>query len=154
MAVPQKLLLAKGLWHGPSKLNLSFLPPERRVTESNSRLHIDTDGHHSYATITYDWSHDGKRQEGTMLVSQDSDSKKVSVGWVDSWHQSSSIMQLVGNEDANGKIHTTGHYGAGGQTWGWDIDFEFVTETLQMTMTNISPKGEAEWAVRATYRKE
>ncbi len=154
MAVPKGIHDGKGLWKGKSQLNLPWLPPEKRVSESMSQLHIDTDTHNSFATITYNWEYEGKRQEGTMLVSMASKSKAVEIGWVDSWHQSSAVLHLVGTEAESGSVKTKGSYTVGKETGGWTIGFDFVGDELRLTMENITSRGDAEWAVRGFYKRE
>ncbi|RYG69893.1 DUF1579 domain-containing protein [bacterium] len=159
MAVPKRLHEAVGQWNGKSQLHLPFLPPEKRVTESASRLHIETGAHDAFATITYTWETEGERQEGTMLVcmapeSETGKTKAVQIGWVDSWHQNSAVMHLVGHESETGAVKAKGAFTAGGETWGWTIAFDLTGDELALTMENLTPSGEAEWAVRATYRRD
>lgn len=154
MAVPRSIHDAKGLWHGKSLLNLSFMPPGKQVTESSSRLHIETDEHNTYATITYDWHHDGKRQEGTIILCKSGDSESVQIGWVDSWHQNTSVMHLVGEESANGSVATKGTYMAEKEAWGWTVSLQLEGEHLSLIMENITPDGKAEWAVRGLYKRD
>ncbi len=151
MAVPKPIRDAKGLWHGKSQLNLPFLPPGKQISESNSSLHIDTDGQDTYATITYNWHQDGKRQEGTLIVCKASKSKAVQVGWVDSWHQNTAVMHLTGEESDSGLIKAKGTYSAGKETWGWTIAFQLADDKFTVNMENVMPSGEAIWAVKATY---
>lgn len=154
MAVPKRLHDAKGLWKGKSQLNLPWLAPDKRVTESNSQLHIDTDAHDAFATIAYTWEHEGKRQEGTMLVAMAKKSKAVEIGWCDSWHQPTGVLHLTGTEAESGSLKTKGSYAAGNENWGWTIAFDFDGDQLKLTMENVTPAGEAEWAVKAVYKKD
>jgi len=153
MAVPKSIREAKGLWQGKSQLNLPFLPPEKRVSESNSRFHIETDDQNSYATITYDWHYEGKRQEGTIIVCMAEKSRAVQFGWVDSWHQSTAVMHLTGKESDSGSVKVKGTYPAGKETWGWTIEFIHEGDGISMNMENVTPSGEAIWAVKATYKR-
>ena len=145
MAVPKSLHEAKGLWKGRSELNQSWLPPEKRVSESPSELHLDANA--AFATITYTWSYEGKPQEGTMLLAAD-DKGAVEIGWSDTWHHTSGVMHLRGEG-----LKTKGSYEGGGETWGWTIAFEIAGDELRLTMENVTPKEEAEWAVRAVYKR-
>jgi len=154
MAVPKSIHVAKGLWRGKSQLNLPFLPPEKRVSESDSSLHIDTDQHDSYATVTYNWQYEGKRQEGTILLCESAKSKSVQLAWVDSWHQNTAVMHLTGEESETGLVKTKGTYPAGKETWGWTIEFQIAGEQLTMKMDNVTPSGEAVWAVKASYKRD
>jgi len=154
MAIPKSIHEAKGLWKGNSRLNLPWLPADKQVSESNSSLHIDSDGNNTYATITYNWSHEGKRQEGTIILSESTDSKAVELGWVDSWHQNSGVLHLVGEESDSGSVKVKGTYGPAKEPWGWTIEFQRAGNQLSMNMDNIKPSGEAIWAVKATYSRD
>jgi len=154
MAVPKAIHQAKGLWRGKSQLNLPFLPPDKRVSTSDSRLHIDSDEQNSFATITYDWHQDGKRQEGTIIMCKAAKSKAVELGWVDSWHQNGAVMHFSGEESEDGLVKTKGTYGPEKEPWGWTIEFQLSADQLTMNMTNIHPTGQVDWAVKATYKKK
>ena len=145
---------AKGRWRGASQPHLSLLPPGKQITTSDSELHVDTDAHDAYATITYHWEYEGKRQEGAMLVYKADKSNAVEMGWADSWHQSSGVMHLAGQVAADGSLKVSGPYSAGKETWGWTISFHHQDDQFTLEMENITPAGEAEWAVRATYKRQ
>lgn len=153
MAVPKSIHDAKGLWKGISRLNLPYLPEDQRVSESPSELHVDLDKHDAYATIAYTWAHDGKPQEGTMILAMDGGTKAVEIGWVDSWHQSAAVMHLKGKEEDGGAVRTKGDWAAGDETWGWSVDLDVNDGTLTLSMDVFTPKGEREWAVKATYKR-
>jgi hypothetical protein len=154
MAVPKPIHDAKGLWRGKSSLNLPWLPPDKQVSESDSSLHVDTDGLNTYATITYTWHHDGMRQEGTIILCGSSETKSVELGWSDSWHQNSGVMHLAGQESADGLVKAKGTYGPAKELWGWTIAFHLDGAQLTMNMENVTPAGEAVWAVKATYKRD
>lgn len=153
MAIPKLIKSSKGSWEGKSRLNQSWLPPEKRIAESKSKFHVDTDAHDTFATITYLWSHEGKSHEGQILLCEGDKSKKVQLGWVDSWHQNTAVMHLAGEEAADGSVKAKGTYDAEGETWGWTIAFHLTADTLTMKMENLTPKDEAEWAVEAVYHR-
>lgn len=152
MSIPRCILQAKGSWFGTSKLNLPWLAPEKRVTESGSFLHVETDAHDAFATVTYTWEHEGKRHEGTMVIAMNRESKEVQVGWADSWHQSTGIMHTVGLESDEKSFKTKGTYAADKEVWGWTIDIAVSGDTLVLKMDNVPPQG-GEWAVEAIYRR-
>lgn len=154
MAAPKSIHEAKGLWKGKSSLNLPFLPPGKQVSESQSSLHIGTDEHNTFATITYNWHYEGKRQEGTILLAASEHGKAVELAWVDSWHQSSAVLHLVGEVSDSGHIKAKGSYPAGKEVWGWTIAFHHDGDELAVEMENVTPSGEAVWAVKATYTKD
>ena len=154
MSVPKSIHESKGLWRGTSKLNLSELPPDKRVSESNSSLHIDTDEQNSYATVAYDWKYEGKRQEGTILICKSSASPTVQFAWVDSWHQNSAVMHLTGQDTESDSVKAKGTYQAGKEIWGWTIALHFSSDQLILKMENVTPAGEPEWAVEASYKRD
>ena len=92
----------------PPSTTFLFLPPDKRITASDSELHIDTDAHDAYATITYHWELEGKRQEGMMLVCKTDKSNAVEIGWVDSWHQRTGVMHLSGQVAPDGSVKVSG----------------------------------------------
>ena len=154
MAVPKLIRDAKGLWNGKSLLNLPFLPQDKQVSESQSTLHIDTDGHDAFATIAYTWAYEGKRQEGTILLCASEHGNTVQLGWVDSWHQNTSVMHLNGEVAKSGLLKAKGTYVAGKEAWGWTIAFRREEDGLNLEMENVKPTGEAVWAVRTVYGRE
>lgn len=154
MAIPKSIIESKGSWAGKSKLNLPWLEPDKRITESESKLHIDGDHHNSYASITYTWAHEGKAHEGAMLLSASKDSKKVQIAWADSWHQSEGLLIANGTTEEDGSIKTKGTYKAGGEEWGWTIALLIEGEKFRIKMENVMPSGEAEWAVDGLYSRE
>lgn len=145
MAIPTVVMDSLGQWVGNSKLN--WRPEgEPIVEESNSTLEISFDAHDAYATLRYSWEQDGKPQFGEMLICG------PSVGWCDTWHQSGSVMHLVGEGDG---LRVLGSYSwEGSPPWGWRIEITNpVPDRLLLTMTNICPDGEEEWAVRGEYSR-
>ena len=154
MAVPKFIHTAKGSWQGTSRLHLSFLPPEERITESNSSLKIETDERENFVTLTYYWYHEGQRQQGTILLCGSSENKNLQMSWVDSWHQNFAIMNLEGSDTAAQYIQAKGNYSGGDEIWGWSIRLELQGDNLILSMDNHSPNGESEWAVQASYIRD
>ena len=153
MAIPKRIQQAKGSWKGKSHLHLSYLPPDQCVSESTSEIHVHTDARSTFATIAYAWEHEGERQEGSMLLCMDDESKVVQIGWSDSWHQNSGVLHLVGAEVEAGAVKTKGTFPAGEETWGWNIAFDLTNDEFILTMEVVPPGEEAEWAVKASYQR-
>lgn len=153
MSVPKEIKDAKGSWKGKSKLHLSHLPPEQRVTECDSTLHVDLDEKGEYATITYVWSYDGSREEGSVLVCGSEKSKALTYAWVDSWHQNTAVMLLTGKAEGSAPFKTHGKWDAGGEVWGWTLSLGMVEGKFLVKMEVVTPAGEAEWAVDAVYAR-
>lgn len=152
MAIPQFIQDSQGSWKGTSKLNLPWLPKDKQVSACDSKFHIEIDPRQKYATIHYVWAYNGKREEGTMLVCGDK-KESVEIGWSDSWHMNSGVMQLKGKHEPN-SLKTLGSYTAEGQTWGWSIAFELKDDVLWMKMENLPTGMDPQWAVEAEYRRE
>lgn len=153
MSVPKPIFDAKGSWKGKSKLNLPWLAPDKRVSECDSDLHVDCDRQGTYATIVYEWSYEGKRQEGTLILAGSKTTNTIEIGWADSWHQNSGVLHLSGHVTDDAKIKTKGTYNAEGQEWGWTIAVEVTASTLSLKMENVTPAGEATWAVDGEYHR-
>lgn len=154
MAVPKSIHEAKGLWRGKSKLNLPWLAPEKRVSESHSSLHIDTDSQDKFATITYNWQYEGKREEGTIILAKEAEANVVTFGWVDSWHQNGGVMHLKGEDAGAGSIKAKGEYSADKEMWGWTLEIISTHDSLTIKMDNLTPAGEPTWAVEGIYTRE
>ncbi|HLK13310.1 MAG TPA: DUF1579 family protein [Fimbriimonadaceae bacterium] len=153
MSVPDFIVAAKGTWKGKSKLHQVWLPPERQVTESDSTLFIDPDPSNTFATVLCDWADEGEPQHGRFLLCGDAKTKAVEIGWVDTWHMSGGVMHLAGAQTGDTELKTRGSYGAGDEVWGWTVDFALEGEKLTLKMDNVTPDGDADWAVDAVYER-
>ena len=153
MAVPVSIHCAKGTWHGVSKLHLPWLALEKRISESKSTLHVVTDRQGNFATITYEWEYEGRQEQGTIILAKSSDMTSIQFGWVDSWHQSDSVLHLKGETSQSGSMKARGEYGAGDEVWGWTIELAPTSDSLALKMENVTPDGEATWAVDAVYSR-
>ncbi|MBX3113772.1 MAG: DUF1579 family protein [Fimbriimonadaceae bacterium] len=157
MATQKVIQKAVGSWKGKSKLNLPWLPEDKRITKSESKLHVDLDMKHTFATITYTWVFEGKVEEGSMHICSAEKSKKTSIGWVDSWHQNSSVLHLTADEFNHDLVRATGSYptGDGSPDWGWRIELSMPSDdTFLLKMINMPHGEKEEWAVEATYKRE
>ncbi len=115
---------------------------------------IELDPRETYASVRYTWAEGGEPQTGHMLLCGSEKTGELSCGWSDSWHQSGEVMPLKGDGMADGPARVTGSYGGDeGPAWGWRIEFEQVGEELAFRMVNITPDGEEDWAVQASYRR-
>ena len=150
MSVPRQIVAASGTWKGRSKLHLSWLPEDQRISDSDSELQVQIDFQVTYATLSYSWIYQGNRQEGTMLIAGKPDAGEVQIAWCDSWHQDSAVLHLYGEPTETG-IKTKGTYAGEGEIWGWTITLNLTGDVLYLEMENVTPNGEAEWAVRGEY---
>ncbi|MBA4291872.1 hypothetical protein C0431_02780 [bacterium] len=155
MATNKFLKGAVGHWAGESKLHLSWLEDEtKRVQKGPSELHVDLDESGAFATVTYWWTYEGKKQEGVMTVVCDEKRKKCFLGWVDAWHMNYDVMRFEG-ELKEESVGGFGKYfvGEGEPEWGWTIEVLDAGQQLKLRMENVTPGGEKEWAVEAIYSR-
>ena len=108
----------------------------------------------NYGLITYTWVEDG-HQEGAIILIGDPKTDALQMAWADSWHQSSSVLNLTGSGIGADKLVARGEYGPyDGQMWGWRIEISHPSANeLLFMMFNIAPDGNEEWAVECRYAK-
>lgn len=152
MATPKLFESMTGWWEGTSSLSL---PWERKEPyDSPSSLHVEQGPKGAYAHVEYRWSHEGVQHHGVLIIAGDRKAGTISAGWVDSWHQSPSVLNLTGKWTGEDSFSALGHYSAGeGPDWGWRIDLKMNGDKLHLEMTNIHPDGKEEWAVRCDYAR-
>jgi hypothetical protein len=134
-----------GQWVGKSTLRLAWPGEPENLYESATTVTVEDFG--GCFQVAYTWEHDGEPQQGRMIAAKAEDGQ-VTAGWVDTWHQSGAVLQMKGGPG----LRVTGSYGVGDGVhpdWGWRIEVRREGEGLMLEMTNISPEGEEEWAVRA-----
>lgn len=153
MAAPQVTKDAAGMWQGTSKLHLSWLPPEQRIQESDSTLQVTVNDQAAFATVSYTWHYEGERKEGTIIIAAESEGSGAQMAWVDSWHQSGGVLHLTGSVAEDGSLKAKGEYSGGDEMWGWTIALGLVGDSLVLKMENVTPAGEAEWAVEGSYSR-
>ena len=153
MSLTDSIIRAVGSWHGKSKLHQSWLEGDNKIQESDSECHIDISEKDAYALITYRWKYNDKPEEGTILLLGAKKGDKQTGSWLDSWHQNSAIMNLNGYQE-KGIIKLSGKYSVTDHPdWGWRIELHPKEDNLTLKMFNITPNGEEEWAVEATYER-
>ena len=152
MSVPKFCGEATGRWEGTSSLSLPW--QRKEPYDSNSSLHIEVGPNGSFAQIEYRWSYEGAVQHGVLLIAGNKKGGAVTVGWVDSWHQSPNVMNMTGMWDKDDAFSVLGHYSGGsGPEWGWRFELSLVGDILEFEMTNIHPDGKEDWAVRCHYKR-
>lgn len=140
-----------GTWAGTSTLHLSWLPDPQNVQSSESTLTIALPSNQAYTTLHYTWQQEGESQTGTIILTLDPENNQSHAAWLDSWHMPFPFMDCTGTADP---VSFTGSYSGGEETWHWRIELEISDEdVLLLQMTNITPDGQEEWAVRAEYVK-
>ena len=101
---------AVGTWTGEKELYLTPDPDDVRLC--NAILTARSVAHERFLELRYAWSFKGTPQEGLLLFGVDPETGLASGAWVDSWHQSGSIMSLSGKAGARGEAELLGSYAA------------------------------------------
>ncbi len=143
----------KGQWTGINRLYTTWLPQKEHI--SNSLLSAREVAQGKFLELTYSWSHEGKDQEGVLLLGHDTDKNIATAAWIDSWHQSSRVMALSGSVDDEGAADLLGSYEAPPDpNWLWRIIVTPISATeMGITMFTFPPGGKEEVAVRMDYRR-
>ncbi len=105
--------------------------------------------------MRYDWSYKGKPHQGLLLLSDDADSSRCEISWMDSFHYANRMMLLTGAFAGEGEVNVRGSYPAPpGPDWGWRMTLDMPDAgTLVLRMFNIMPGEPEAWAVEATYHR-
>lgn len=142
-----------GAWTGHNKL---WFMPNAPVHESATTATIRTVAGGRYLVMDYTWSHDGTPHDGHMVVRLTGEPDDADIVWVDSFHQSASIMRLSGVAKSASAVTARGSYPAPtGPDWGWKIAVAAeAQERLVMRMWNITPDGQEALAVEAVYARQ
>ncbi|MCZ2112122.1 MAG: DUF1579 domain-containing protein [Dehalococcoidia bacterium] len=135
---------------GRNHLFLFFLPDPEFISDGTSTGEVVAGG--AAFELRYTWSHEGKANEGILLFCA-AENGAATCAWVDSWHQSASIMQFAGTYTEEAGFAVSGSYPAPeGPDWGWRITLRREADnSLVLDMTNITPDGEESPAVHVTY---
>lgn len=151
MATPNLIPSLAGNWTGTSRLNMGSHDPTPIKECASTMTVVDA---LNFGLITYTWVEDGP-QEGALVLIGDDRSDALEIAWVDSWHQSKSVLHLKGSGLEGSKLAASGEYGPyEGQMWGWRIEISQPVESqLLFMMFNVAPDGNEEWAVECLYSR-
>ena len=152
MAVSEQLAQLAGEWSGTSRL---WLSPEEPARESPSTLSASLVANGKFLALRYRWAEDGP-QEGLIVLGAEARGDRVRASWVDSWHMGHAMMSCEGALDADGSASVKGSYPAPpGPDWGWRIVIAPIDrDGFRLRMFNITPEGEEQLAVDATYARK
>jgi hypothetical protein len=152
MSISTQLKSLTGKWKGTNKL---WLDPAAPAKESESELEISLAINGRFTRLVYGWAYEGETQEGLLLVGSAGQAFQVQAIWMDSWHMQDGFMVCEGSMVPNGGFSVKGTYAAPpGPDWGWRIALALQdTETLQLSMYNITPDGQESLAVETIYRR-
>ena len=149
MSVPAELERLAGDWQGTNLLWLSEQPLESETTAT-----VRSAAGGTCLCIEYVWSYESAAQEGILLLGSQGESGVQGI-WRDSWHSSGEFMVSDGKAEGLGQVQVLGHFAVPpGPDWGWRTHLQAEGEDrFEITMTNISPEGEEDAAVRMEYRR-
>ncbi len=154
MPACQLLIASEGTWKGSSKLRLVYQPGGETITESSSTLSVELDKTRSFSQIHYDWEYEGEAHHGRFLIACNDQRGEVTAGWVDTWHQSFSVMHLKGTISEKGHLNFLGSYQVDDHPdWSWRIELDSHRGGLRIRMYNVSPDGGEELAVEGHYQR-
>ena len=150
MSVPNSLASLAGEWKGKNRLHY----PPGSVSESNSKATVSLRISGQFLGIAYSWEHDGKPQEGLLIIGCDNKTDAVQAVWTDSWHMSHKFMLCDGTSNGDGAINVSGVYQVEGYPeWGWRMTVEPKGDAFTYMMFNVSPEGEETVAVESEFER-
>jgi Protein of unknown function (DUF1579) len=146
------LLACTGRWSGNSTLRD---PQNGILEECHSTALVAPVLGGRFARFDYTWRYKDSPQEGSILLGVDPRRKICRAAWIDSWHMGHSLMDCTGGS-AGSYLSVRGSYPAPpGPDWGWRIDLGPQDDSIfRLVMYNVSPQGEEELAVDATYTRD
>ena len=148
----QRLARMAGEWEGTFKL---WFEAEKLACESPQRGSIRLVAGGRFLLHEYQSSFGDEPIEGVALYGYHLDEDCCESVWAESVGTGTSLMTSVG-EKGDPRYSVLGSYGdgQGGPRWGWRTELEQPdTDILVITMTNITPEGEAVKAVETRYRR-
>jgi hypothetical protein len=147
----EKLKSIVGNYKGANRLHY---PPDSEPDETPSNLNLASILNGRFVRIDYTWSYKNAPQEGSMLIGFDPKENLATIHWIDTWHMSNKVLALQGVAESDGSINVLGSYPAPPDPdWGWRIVIKPGNKSLNIAMFNISPQGDEEPAVEASYNK-
>jgi hypothetical protein len=152
MSVKPDLAKLVGKWKGSSRLHTPWRPEKMHDSASNAAVELRVNG--QFLAVEYVWEHEGKKQEGVMILGCDETSDAVQAVWTDSWHMSHKFMVCDGTIDESGNVNMKGYYQVPGHPdWGWRTEILPGADSFQIKMYNASPEGEEDIAVESEYSR-
>jgi hypothetical protein len=143
---------AHGKWRGEMQLFRPWISAE--PASSASEMVIGPAAEGRFLSLGYDWSLEGVRQSGLMLLKHDVKAHTLKAVWIDSYHMSGDFMVSTGSADDPRTISVRGSYAAPPDPdWGWRTVIAAVHDGVELSMFNITPDGEESIAVHALYRR-
>jgi hypothetical protein len=149
MTAFERLLACAGQWRGPNRVQTA---PQEPVQNSESTASITPLLQNRFVRIDYNWSWHEASQEGSFLIGHDPKSSAVTAHWIDTFHNGHKVMACKGVIRPDGLMDVLGSYAVPpGPDWGWRITIApDLPNRLEITMYNIHPNGDEDFAVQTT----
>jgi hypothetical protein len=152
MSINEPLSRLEGDWAGTNTLHAVWLPDP--IIKSPSTASVSADVNGQVLVIRYDWSYEGKKETGLLVLECAADSNAATAAWTDSWHSKDTLMMCTGTYDETGRVSVLGHYSVpDNPDWGWRSEIEPSSTGFTYKMFNISPEGEEEIAVETHFER-
>src|SRR5947207_489920 len=114
------LLNCSGAWEGHNRVQPT---PDDPVNESSSRLVVTPVLRDTFIRLDQTWSWNETPQSGSLLIGYARKSNAASIHWIDTWHNGTRVMPLIGECDPSGVLIARGHFAVDdGPDWGWRIE--------------------------------
>lgn len=139
-----------GMWDGTKRL---IMRPEDPVHDCDAVACVGLEANGNFLKVNYEWSFEGKPQEGLILIHIDKNNVAKSV-WIDSFHQNGDFMTSLGTL-ADEKISVKAHYTQPEYSdWAWRIILEPTDDnSFIFNMFNIFPDGTEVPAVEMKFKR-
>jgi len=145
----EKIAACKGHWAGRYVLQD---PTNNIADDSESSLSVVTVLFGRFVRMDYDWSYQGKPQEGSILIGRNPKSGEVTAHWIDTWHNGYGAMASTGADSDGDSLELRGSYPAPpGPDWGWRTVITPGAGSLDVLMYNVWPEGKEEIAAEMRY---
>lgn len=133
-----------GSWVGTNGLRM--MPDDAyESSAATASVTLGAGGH--VVSVAYGWEHEGRPQQGLLLVGAD-EAGGVQAVWADSWHQQPHWMPMRG-ELLHPGVQLSGEYDGGG----WRIRLEPGETSWRMVMDNVMPETGAYPVVIADFSR-
>lgn len=148
--IPENFANLSGMWDGTKRLIMS---PKDPIRDCDAVACVGLEANGKFLKINYEWSFEGKHQEGLILFNVDKNSQAKSV-WFDSFHQSDDFMNAIGTL-ADKKISVKANYTQPEYSdWAWRTTLEPTDDnSFVFNMFNVFPDGTEAPAVEMKFKR-
>ena len=145
----ERIAECKGDWIGRYVLQD---PTNNIADDSESSLSVVPVLFGRFVRVDYNWSYQGKPQEGSILIGRNPKSGDVTAHWIDTWHNGQGAMASTGADSDGNSLELRGSYAAPpGPDWGWRTVITPGSGSFDVVMYNVWPEGKEEIAAEMRY---